>query len=135
MKTQLIRSEAHDGKIFIGSPCEVQKWSFYTASGWVPNSGIQIKDEKSIMTESKLMDKLKKDKAIADQKVTDLEERKNYEEEKKENTSTKKQMQEEAITFDELALKLSEVAFLCDEWWEITHEDNINNLEKAFKHD
>ena len=73
LKTQLIRSEAHDGKTFIGSPCEVQKWSFYTASGWVPNSGIQIKDEKSIMAESKLMDKLKKDKAIADQKVTDLE--------------------------------------------------------------
>ena len=44
-------------------------------------------------------------------------------------------MREDAITFDELALKLSEVAFLCDEWWEITHEDNINNLEKAFKHD
>ena len=69
------------------------------------------------------------------QKVTGLEERKDFEEEKKENTSTKKQMREDAITFDELALKLSEVAFLCDEWWEITHEDNINNLEKAFKHD
>ena len=42
---------------------------------------------------------------------------------------------EEALTGEEFASKLSEVAFLCDEWWEVTHEDNINNLEKVFRHD
>ena len=40
-----------------------------------------------------------------------------------------------ALTKEEFASKLSEVAFLCDEWWEITHDDNINNLEKVFRHD
>lgn len=27
------------------------------------------------------------------------------------------------------------MAYICDEWWEVTHEDNINNLEKVFRHD
>lgn len=31
--------------------------------------------------------------------------------------------------------KMNEVAFLCDEWWEITHEDNINYLDKVFQKD
>ena len=39
------------------------------------------------------------------------------------------------MTQEEFASKLSEVAFLCDEWWEVTHEDNINSLEKVFRHD
>lgn len=39
------------------------------------------------------------------------------------------------MTNEEFASKLNEVAFLCDEWWEVTHEDNINNLEKVFRHD
>jgi hypothetical protein len=39
------------------------------------------------------------------------------------------------LTNEEFASKLSEVAFLCDEWWEVTHENNINNLERVFKHD
>jgi hypothetical protein len=30
---------------------------------------------------------------------------------------------------------MSEVAFLADEWWEITHEDNINHLDKVFQKD
>ena len=30
--------------------------------------------------------------------------------------------------------KLSEIAFLCDEWWEITHEDSVNHLDKAIRH-
>lgn len=25
--------------------------------------------------------------------------------------------------------KLQEVAIICDEWWEVTHNDNINSLE------
>jgi len=42
---------------------------------------------------------------------------------------------QEVLTNEEFASKLSEVAFLCDEWWEVTHENSINNLEKVFKHD
>lgn len=30
---------------------------------------------------------------------------------------------------------MSEVAFLADEWWEITHEDNINHFDKVFQKD
>lgn len=41
----------------------------------------------------------------------------------------------EQLTNEEFASKLSEVAYICDEWWEVTHEDNINNLEKVFRHD
>ena len=44
-------------------------------------------------------------------------------------------MRQDELTNDEFASKLSEVAFLCDEWWEVTHEDNLNSLEKVFKHD
>jgi hypothetical protein len=28
--------------------------------------------------------------------------------------------------------KLSEVAFLCDEWWEVTHENSLNQLDTIF---
>ena len=41
----------------------------------------------------------------------------------------------EQLTNEEFASKLSEIAFICDEWWEVTHEDNLNNLEKVFRHD
>ena len=30
---------------------------------------------------------------------------------------------------------MSEVAFLCDEWWEITHDDNLNYFDKVFTKD
>lgn len=30
---------------------------------------------------------------------------------------------------------MSEVAFLCDEWWEITHDDNLNHFDKVFTKD
>lgn len=30
---------------------------------------------------------------------------------------------------------MSEVAFLSDEWWEITHEDNINHFDRVFQKD
>jgi len=29
--------------------------------------------------------------------------------------------------------KQADVALLCEEWWEITHEDNINYLDRLFK--
>lgn len=41
----------------------------------------------------------------------------------------------EELQMAEIGQKLSEVAYLCDEWWEVTHEDNINFLDKVFKHD
>ena len=31
--------------------------------------------------------------------------------------------------------KLSEVAFVSDEWWEITHQDNLNYFDKVFQKD
>jgi hypothetical protein len=31
--------------------------------------------------------------------------------------------------------KQSDIALLCEEWWEITHEDNINYLDRLFKDD
>lgn len=30
--------------------------------------------------------------------------------------------------------KILEAAALCDEWWEVTHADNINSLDKVFPH-
>jgi len=31
------------------------------------------------------------------------------------------------------AKKQADVALLCEEWWEITHEDNLNYLDRLFK--
>ncbi len=31
--------------------------------------------------------------------------------------------------------KQADIALLCEEWWEITHEDNINYLDRLFKDD
>jgi hypothetical protein len=33
------------------------------------------------------------------------------------------------------AKKQADIALLCEEWWEITHEDNINYLDRLFKDD
>ena len=29
--------------------------------------------------------------------------------------------------------KQADIAQLCEEWWEITHEDNLNYLDRLFK--
>ena len=34
-----------------------------------------------------------------------------------------------------VAAKMGEIAFICDEWWEITHQDNLNNFDKVFTKD
>jgi len=31
------------------------------------------------------------------------------------------------------AKKQADIALLCEEWWEITHEDNLNYLDRLFK--
>lgn len=31
--------------------------------------------------------------------------------------------------------KQSDIALLCEEWWEITHDDNLNYLDRLFKDD
>lgn len=35
----------------------------------------------------------------------------------------------------QLARKYADVALLCEEWWEITHENNLNYLDRLFKDD
>jgi hypothetical protein len=29
--------------------------------------------------------------------------------------------------------KQADIAMFCEEWWEITHEDNLNYLDRLFK--
>lgn len=35
--------------------------------------------------------------------------------------------------FATAAKKQGDIALLCEEWWEITHEDNLNYLDRLFK--
>lgn len=44
-------------------------------------------------------------------------------------------LESDATAESERELKINEIAFLCDEWWEITHEDNLNYLDKVFQKD
>lgn len=41
----------------------------------------------------------------------------------------------DASSLQTAAKKQADIALLCEEWWEITHEDNINYLDRLFKDD
>ena len=89
-----------------------------------PNAEINL--EKVLLIEDKIWTLLEVHRFL-ERVVKENDAKRGLEEERKQA--------EEALTKEEFASKLSEVAFLCDEWWEVTHEDSINNLEKAFRHD
>ena len=98
-----------------------------------PNtSNAEINLEKVLLIEDKIWTLLEVHRFL-ERVVKENEAKKGFEEEQKEAPVAS--TLEEALTKEEFASKLSEVAFLCEEWWEVTHEDSINNLEKAFRHD
>lgn len=40
---------------------------------------------------------------------------------------------QQSATTETLIIKFADIAFLCEEWWEITHENNLNYLDRLFK--